>query len=228
MSNLHLYQGIVPEPLSEEEIIQNLKLFKEGDLKAKNKIIVHNIRLVFKIANKLTCDLNILDDCFSIGMIGLIQAVNTFDENKKSKFTTYAYKCIVNEIFMYFRKEKRVNNKKVSLDEMIYDNDEITRNDVIFDNDDYFLMDDNDSEIIDYINEAYNLLSEKEKKVIDERYIKSNKTQREISKLLNVSQNQISVIEGQALSKFRNYIRSKGIHITEEIKKTKREKVKIR
>lgn len=124
----------LPRPLTKEETKQYFLLFSEGDYSARNKLIEHNLRLVLSIAYKFVTPLITIDDLQSIGTIGLIKAVNTFDINKGNTFATYASRCIENEILMYLRKNSKYD-QQLSLDEPIElkDNDDLTLGDRIED-----------------------------------------------------------------------------------------------
>ena len=106
--SLHVSNGnSFPKPLSAKEEIECLKKIKEGDIIAKNKLIEHNLRLVAHIVKKYYSAQKDQDDLISIGTIGLIKAVSTFDYNKGTRFATYAARCIENEILMHFRNAKK-------------------------------------------------------------------------------------------------------------------------
>ncbi|MBQ8014621.1 MAG: sigma-70 family RNA polymerase sigma factor, partial [Clostridia bacterium] len=107
-----------PPALSAKEENEYLKRYKNGDLDAKNIIIEHNLRLVAHIIKKYSANSNEQDDLISIGTIGLIKAVNTFDDSKGIKLATYASKCIENEVLMYFRSQKK-SAQDISINEPI-------------------------------------------------------------------------------------------------------------
>lgn len=225
------YIGIIPKLLSEEEIIQKFKLFENGDLEARNVIITHNLRLVFDIASRFYIDISTIDDYISVGTIGLVKAVNTFDYGKNIKFSTYAARCILNEILMYLRKEKKIHRREISIEDTIIlndgDNRGMTIGDLLSDNNiDVFLEKSDDREVINYIKEAIQLLSEKERLIIAERYINAKNTQCQIGKMLNLIQPQVSRLEKNALIKIRKYVKSKGIDIIGEPKNQMRVKMK--
>lgn len=95
---------VLPKPLTKEETHQCFLLLSQGDNSARNKLVEHNLKLVLSIAYKFVSPLITIDDLQSIGTIGLIKAVNTFDITKGNTFPTYASRCIENEILMYLRK----------------------------------------------------------------------------------------------------------------------------
>lgn len=110
--------GAFPRPLSPQEEKECLLLAKEGDKSARNKLVEHNLRLVAHIIKKYYANINDQDDLVSIGTIGLIKAINTFDPNKNIKLSSYASRCIENEILMFFRNSKKTS-QDVSLSEAI-------------------------------------------------------------------------------------------------------------
>ena len=105
-------------PLSQEEEKECLQKLKQGDLKAKEMLILHNMRLVAHVAKKYQNDEDEIEDLISIGTIGLLKAVSSFDYNFGNRFATYAIRCIENELLMYFRKSKK-RKMEVSLYEPI-------------------------------------------------------------------------------------------------------------
>ncbi|MBQ7654866.1 MAG: RNA polymerase sporulation sigma factor SigK, partial [Clostridia bacterium] len=181
-----------PPPMSKSEEAECLQRMKNGDLNAKNKLIEHNLRLVAHIIKKYYSNYFEQDDLISIGSIGLIKAINSFDYEKGTRLATYAAKCIENEILMYFRSTKK-SSQDVSLNEPIEsdsDGNPITLMDVMYSDD--TIADDIDLKIkikklsryIDY------LTNEKEKTIIIKRYGLDGKkplTQREIAKSMGIS-----------------------------------------
>lgn len=103
-----LSSGSFPTPLSSKEEHKYLKLMKEGDAEARNKLIEHNLRLVAHIIKKYYSSTNDQDDLVSIGTIGLIKAIDTFDMDKGIRLSSYAARCIENEVLMYFRSAKKL------------------------------------------------------------------------------------------------------------------------
>ena len=136
--NLVFFRGsysnnIFPEPLSKEEEEKYISLCLQGDKEARNELILHNLRLIAHIVKKFETTNYDVDDLIGIGTIGLIKAVDSYSLNKNVKLTTYAAKCIENEILMYFRADKK-NSKNISIYEGIsYDKEgnEITILDVL-------------------------------------------------------------------------------------------------
>ena len=125
--------NLFPDPLSFEEESKYLELMKNGDREARNKLIEHNLRLVAHIVKKFDYKDGEQDDLISIGTIGLIKGIDTYQLNKNIRLTTYCARCIQNEILMFYRANNK-NNKIISIDESIgYDKEgnEITILDII-------------------------------------------------------------------------------------------------
>ena len=194
------------EPLSssEEELCIKKKL--EGDITARNKLIEHNLRLVAHIVKKYANNYTDTDDLISIGTIGLIKGVDTFLPTKNVKITTYCARCIENEILMYFRKNNKYN-KDVSINEAIgYDKDgnEIALGDILEVEDKDFSVDIELQDNIKLLYKYLDVLTQREKKIIIDRYGLDNKkeeTQKSISKKMGISRSYVSRIEKRALTK---------------------------
>ncbi len=206
--------GAFPPALSQKEENELLKKYKNGDLKAKNTIIEHNLRLVAHIIKKYSSNQSEQDDLISIGTIGLIKAVNTFDENKGIKLATYASKCIENEILMYFRSQKKVS-QDISINEPIDTDSEgnpLTLMDIISIED--TIADEIDEKIM--IKKLYGFIEEfkdeREKMIIVYRYGLYGTvpmTQIEIAKKLNISRSYVSRIEKKVIDKLRKKLTEK-------------------
>ncbi len=207
---LHLVSpGSFPRPLSAAQEKEALVRFRENnDQAARNLLIEHNLRLVAHIAKKYSNSTADPDDLISIGTIGLIKAVGTFDHTKGARLATYASRCIENEILMYFRAGKKTA-QDVSLSEPIdtdKDGHPLSLLDVIAAED--TLAEDletklNAEKLRRFLDEA---LDDREKAVIEWRYgLKGNgMPQREVAKMLGISRSYISRIEKKALSKLRD------------------------
>lgn len=209
--------GSFPKPLSAKEERECLIKANEGDINARNKLVEHNLRLVAHIIKKYYSSQNDQDDLVSIGTIGLIKAINTFDINKNIKLSSYASRCIENEILMHFRNLKKTS-QDISLNEAI-DMDKDGNSLSLFD----ILSVDDD--ILDNINTKLNLkkiyeyidseLDSREKQVIILRYGLNGEnpiTQREVAEILGVSRSYISRIETKALKTLkRKYERSSNL-----------------
>lgn len=206
---LHLTSGnVYPKPLSAADEKKYLASVAQGDKEARNILVEHNLRLVAHIVKKYYTGTNDYDDLLSVGVVGLIKAINTFDATKTQRLSSYASICIQNEILMMFRNNKKAQ-QEISLSESV-DSDKDGNNLVLMD---VIAVDDDIVEKIDtkfkseklqqYINEE---LDEREKTVIELRYGLNGheeKTQREIAAMLNISRSYISRIETKALKKLR-------------------------
>ncbi|MCM1055073.1 MAG: RNA polymerase sporulation sigma factor SigK [Bacteroides sp.] len=200
-----------PKPLSKKEEQECIRLIAQGDEKAREKLIEHNLRLVAYIVKKHYSDSNEQEDLISIGTIGLIKAVETFSEDKKTNFSTYAGKCIDNQIKMYFRKIKH-KQSEMYLDapiEVDKEGNPLTIADIFKDLTDVSKEVDlrlDLQKLYRYINES---LDERERMILCSRYgLSSTKgvperalTQREVAQKLNISRSYVSRIEKKALQK---------------------------
>lgn len=198
--------NVFPDPLTkEEEEILIDKMFK-NEIDARNKLIEHNLRLVAHIVKKYETSGVDPDDLISIGTIGLIKGINTYKRNKNVKITTYAAKCIENEILMYFRSNKKYMNN-VSLDDKVgYDKDgnEISLIDIIKSERKDIADDIQDKINIELLNKYLKVLNKREKEIIVYRYGLYNydeQTQKEIANKLGISRSYVSRIEKRAITK---------------------------
>ncbi|MBQ8730812.1 MAG: RNA polymerase sporulation sigma factor SigK [Lachnospiraceae bacterium] len=195
------------KPLTLQEEQYYLQKYKEGDLNAKETLILRNLRLVAHMVKKYGGTENEVQDLISIGVIGLIKAINTFDLEKGSKFVTYAAKCIDNELLMHFRSEKR-KAREVSMYEPVGEDkegNEINYLDII-ENDEPDVVE--HLQMHEDIKKMYQLmdeiLSEREKEILELRYGLNGKkemTQIEIAKLFGISRSYVSRIESKAIAK---------------------------
>ncbi len=209
--------SVFPEPLSseEEEICINKML--DGDKDARNKLIEHNLRLVAHIVKKYDTKEAMTDDLISIGTIGLIKGIDTYNGDRKTKITTYAARCIQNEILMHFRSQKKYG-PTVSLNDAIghdKEGNEINLIDVIKDkNVDLFETLDLKNNI-NLLKRYLKLLNKREKEIIIKRYGLNNTkdmTQKEIADELKISRSYVSRIEKRALTKMlTEFIKNKNI-----------------
>lgn len=207
---LHLQnQNSFPPPLSGDEEKALLDAFKnKGDIKARDKLIEHNLRLIAHIIKKYYSTYSDQDDLISIGTIGLIKAVNSFDSNKNVRLATYAAKCVENEILMFFRSRKK-SGQDVSISEPIETDSEgnpLTLMDIICTDD--TVADDIDLKIkIEKLHKfVAEIDNEREREIIFLRYGLTGEvplTQREVAKLLNISRSYVSRIEKKALEKLK-------------------------
>lgn len=206
---LHLERnGAFPKPLSAKDEKECFQKMSEGDEAARTKLIEHNLRLVAHIVKKYYSNSNEQEDLISIGTIGLIKAVSTFDYTKGTRFATYGSKCVENEILMHFRTLKK-SAGDIYFDEPIdtdKDGNQLTLMDIISE----------DIEIIDKIDisiksgQLYSFLpkclDEREREIITLRYGlygETPLTQREIAKKFGISRSYVSRIEKKALEKLK-------------------------
>ena len=204
---LHLEAGSFPKPLSAREEIETFAALRAGDRSAREKIIRHNLRLVAHVAKKYYAQPGDQEDLISIGTIGLMKAVDTFDTTRKARFATYASRCIENELRMHFRRERR-NGVVVSLQETLEAGKEdsaLTLSDVLQDG---FCMED----ACERQDEARRLrrliegLPAWERKLILLRYGLARQpplTQLETAQLLQISRSYVSRLETHALEQLR-------------------------
>ena len=199
-----------PKPLSHGEEKLYLKRCKEGDQTARNMLIEHNMRLVAHVVKKYQCQEYDTEDLLSVGTIGLIKAVNTFDTDKGSRLATYAARCVENEILMLLRAGKK-RAREVSLFEPIgtdKDGEAVNLVDVIeMENPrtiDQLILDQDIRELYEAFDTC---LTESEKQVITMRYglfREKEHTQREVAGVLGISRSYVSRIEKKAIGKMRD------------------------
>ncbi|MDY6016924.1 MAG: RNA polymerase sporulation sigma factor SigK [Oscillospiraceae bacterium] len=212
---LHLKNGgSFPPALSSKDEKEYLKRFKSGDEEAKNVIIEHNLRLVAHIVKKYYSGSGEQDDLISIGTIGLIKAVNTFDETKGIKLATYASKCIENEILMYLRKCTKIKSE-ISFDEPLNkdgDGNELLLSDILGTSEDLTSQRIEDEVDKRLLKLSISKLNKREKNIMELRFgfITGNeKTQKEVADMLGISQSYISRLEKKIISKMKKEILSK-------------------
>lgn len=196
-----------PQPLTGEEEVKFMEMYKNGDEDARNILIERNLRLVAHIVKKYSSISNDCDDLISIGTIGLIKAITTFDQSKGTRLATYAARCIENEILMQIRSTKKIQSE-VSLHDPIgidREGNEITLIDVIG-NETESVVD--EVELKMQVKKLYSkmkvVLKKREKMVLELRYglvSGTGKTQREIAQMLGISRSYVSRIEKKAIKK---------------------------
>lgn len=198
--------GSFPKPLSAKEEQHYLALAAQGDLDARNILIERNLRLVAHIMKKYYTQTSDQEDLISIGTIGLIKGISTFDASKGARLATYAARCVENEILMYFRGQKK-SASDVSLSDYIEtgkDGTALSLMDVICSDEDLFEQL-SDKEIYSRLHKTIDhCLEEREKKIILLRYGLGNRkpmTQREIAEECGISRSYVSRIEKKALQK---------------------------
>lgn len=209
--------GSFPRPLSAEEEKRYLILLKNGDENARNVLIEHNLRLVAHIIKKYYSNARDQDDLISIGTIGLIKAVSTFDMDKGTRLATYAARCTENEILMYFRNQKKSAQDVYISDPIDTDKDgnQLILMDVLSSDD--TILDDVDlkmksEKLHKYIKIA---LAQREQTIIELRYgIDGHKpkTQREVAEILGISRSYVSRIEKKALLDLRSMFEKDDTH----------------
>ncbi len=200
--------GSFPRPLSAARERECLVAYREqGDMAARNELIEHNLRLVAHIIKKYYNRTGDQDDLISIGTIGLIKAVNTFDYQKGIRLATYASRCVENEILMYFRAGKK-SAQDVSISEPIdgeRDGQQLTLQDVLAAED--TMAEDVELRVGSACLQRYmaEVLDERERQVIAWRYGLGceERTQRDVARELGISRSYISRIEKKALEKLR-------------------------
>lgn len=203
-----------PKVLSEDEERKLLESFKNGDFSARDKLIEHNLRLVAHIVKKYENSKENRDDLLSIGAIGLIKAVDSFDFDSTNKLSTYASRCIENEILMHLRK---IKNKKVTTH--LYakigedkEGNEILLCDVLEDESINIKDKIEYDERIENIKKALKILDKREYMIIKYRYGLDDTmplTQKELANTLNISRSYVSRIEKRALTKLYLELKSK-------------------
>lgn len=200
-----------PKPLSEEEESEYIQRCKDGDTQARDLLIEHNLRLVAHIAKKYTTSGRIasvdFDDIISIGSIGLIKAIDSFNSGKSARLATYAARCIENEILMHIRSSKKYSND-IFLQDPIghdFDGNEITVMDMVKSDDDPVPDEVSDKiDITRMMRKIDEVLDEREREIIRLRYAVcggEEMTQREIASMLGISRSYVSRIEKKALKK---------------------------
>ena len=197
-------------PLNAAEEKEYLRRRKEGDPEAKKVLVERNMRLVAHISKKYQNSEEEMEDLISIGTIGLIKAVSTFQEDHGSKLATYAARCIENELLMYFRSKKKCS-REVSLYEPIgtdKEGNQIQLMDIVeVDEKDVVEQLELKRQIIRLYELIPDVLDEREKEILEMRYgLKNQKpvTQREIAQKLHISRSYVSRIEKRALEKLKN------------------------
>lgn len=198
--------NLFPDPLTPEKESKYLDEMEKGSKEARSKLIEHNLRLVAHIVKKFEHDVSFQDDLISIGTIGLIKGIDTYSRDKNVRLTTYAARCIQNEILMYYRSNNKYN-KNISINDGIgYDKDgnEITIVDILKSDKPDFALDLYKKENIKLLSEYFQVLTKREKEIITYRYGLNNEdelTQKEIAKKLHISRSYVSRIEKRALTK---------------------------
>lgn len=206
----YLNNQVFPQPLGAEEEKTYLEKLQQGSFEARNKLIEHNLRLVAHVVRKYESSGEDMEDLISIGTIGLIKAIRTYNQDRGVKLATYAARCIENEVLMHLRNTKKLRQEVSIYDPIGYDKEgnEVSLLDVLT----------IDNEIIDIIEnriqekkikDKMGALSGREREVIEMRYGLYNglkETQREIARTLGISRSYVSRIEKRAVNKLINEI----------------------
>ena len=201
-----------PPPLSKEEEYALFARAKQGDLAARNKLIEHNLRLVAHIVKKYYTTYPDQDDLISVGTVGLIKAIDSFNAENGAKFATYAGKCLQNEILMYFRSQKKHANVTSINDPVDVDKDgnPLTYLEIIASPDDIVDSIDRKIKLEKILYAIKNSLTDRERKIMMLRYgINKNRksyAQRDVAKILNISRSYVSRLEKSAIDKIREYL----------------------
>lgn len=202
---------ILPPPLEPEEERELLeKLGTLDDTEVKSILIERNLRLVVYIAKKFDNTGVGVEDLISIGTIGLIKAINTFKLDKKIKLATYASRCIENEILMYLRRSAKTK-MEVSIDEPLnvdWDGNELLLSDILGTEEDLIYRDLEEEVDKELLKKAMNILTEREKMIVDLRFGLNNDngeemTQKEVADLLGISQSYISRLEKKIMKRLK-------------------------
>ena len=205
--------SLFPEPLSIEEEKLYLDKFENGDISAKDILIERNLRLVAHISKKYASPTIPLDDLISIGTIGLIKGINSYNSKKGVKFSTYISRCIENEILMFFRNSKKVNSE-VYLNEPIgkdKDDNVITLQEVL-ENNERSIEDSIDLKLKEkkLYEKMNSILKDREREILILRFgLNNNKplTQNQVAELFGISRSYVSRIESKAISKLSKEIK---------------------
>lgn len=202
----------LPPPLSNDEENYLLSKLEKRDYGVKSILIERNLRLVVYIARKFENTGVGVEDLISIGTIGLIKAINTFNPSKNIKLATYASRCIENEILMYLRRNNRMKTE-ISIDEPLnvdWDGNELLLSDILGTENDLIQRSIEDEVDRELLSTAMKKLSVREKKIMELRFGLTNggieKTQKEVADMLGISQSYISRLEKKIISRLRKEI----------------------
>ena len=208
---IHVMLGVgtpqnFPPPLSKDEEKECFDRMQKGDMAAREKLILHNLRLVAHIVRKYYGSGNMQEDLVSIGTIGLVKAVDSFDPTNGARFATYSAKCIQNEILMFFRSQKKLC-AEISINETIdvdRDGNPLTYSDIFCSDENIGDETERKMKIQRMLELVEKALTERERLIIVMRYGLYGKramTQREIAKAMGISRSYVSRIEKSALEK---------------------------
>ena len=206
--------NLFPEPLSAEEEKDYLERYENGDEEARNILIEKNLRLVAHVAKKYASSNVSNDDLISIGTIGLMKAINTFNTDKNIKLATYASRCIENEILMYLRRSNKIKGE-VSIDEPLNqdgDGNELLLSDILGTEADITSRGIEDEVDKVLLKASIEKLSNRERNIMELRFgfiSGEEKTQKEVADMLGISQSYISRLEKKIMNKMKKEIMSK-------------------
>lgn len=217
-NEIHYIGGaeILPAPLSSEEEALMLERLSCDDIQVRKTLIEHNLRLVVYIAKKFDNTGVGVEDLISIGTIGLIKAINTFKTDKNIKLATYASRCIENEILMHLRRNSRTR-VEVSIDEPLnvdWDGNELLLSDILGTDDDVIYKDIEDEIDKNLLEQAMDILTERERTIIELRFgighDDEEMTQKEVADLLGISQSYISRLEKKIIKRLKKEMQRLG------------------
>ena len=201
----------LPPPLNAQEEAEAIRALVNHDAAARSKLIEHNLRLVVYIARKFENTGCCVEDLISIGTIGLIKAVNTFNSEKNIKLATYASRCIENEILMYLRRASRLK-AEISFDEPLntdWDGNELLLSDILGTESDIVYKDIEDEADRQMLYKALSKLSKRERQIMEMRFGLGNgreRTQKEVADALGISQSYISRLEKRIIERLQREI----------------------
>ncbi len=204
----------LPPPLSQEEETEILNRLLNNDESVRKILIERNLRLVVYIAKKFENTSAGIEDLISIGTIGLMKAINTYDVKKNIKLATYASRCIENEILMHLRRTNRLKNE-ISIDEPLNtdgDGNELLLSDIIGTDEDIVFKNIEDEVDKKIIEESLKKLNKREKNIMELRFgFKTGieKTQKEVADMLGISQSYISRIEKKIIGRMKKEMKAK-------------------
>lgn len=204
----------LPAPLEPEEEAEEIEKLSKGDNEAKKKLVEHNLRLVVYIAKKFENTGVGLEDLISIGTIGLMKAINTFNSGKNIKLATYSSRCIENEILMHLRRSNRLKSE-ISIDEPLNqdgDGNELLLSDILGTDDDITSRGIEDEVDKKLLKASISKLNSREKNIMELRFgfkTGEEKTQKEVADMLGISQSYISRLEKKIINKMKKEILSK-------------------
>jgi len=201
----------LPEPLTKEEEIKYVEMSQNGDIKAREKLIEHNLRLVVYLAKRYENTKVDLEDLVSIGTIGLIKGVNTYKLDKNIKLATYASRCIDNEILMFLRKNKKRRTEVSFEDSLSYDSEgnELHLEDILGTDSDIVTRGIEHETEKQLLEIEINKLNKRDKEIMILRYGLfgcEEMTQKDVANKLGISQSYISRIEKKVIKKLKNVV----------------------